>query len=86
MNELPLTPQVLRDHGFVEKMRNGHLFFVKNNVAITYTYGWKPCTLDFGEPLCQLEPLNTWEELERLMQEGGVIPHVVNGGRTTNYS
>ncbi len=72
MNETQLTPQVLRDHGFEEKMMYGHICFVKGKVALIYSFAWIPCTIDFGQPLCQQSCVNTWEELERLMQEGGI--------------
>lgn len=72
MNETKLTPEVLRNNGFREELRCGHICFVRGNVALIYNIVWIPCTLDFGQPLCQQSYVNTWEELERLMQEGNI--------------
>ena len=67
----PITPQRLLQNGFEEQLNDGKVFYVKEQKSVTYSYGWIPCNMDFGQPLCSLTYVNTMEELEQLMQEGG---------------
>lgn len=62
-----LTPQILREKGFKEKLMFGHICFVKGKYAVVYSFAWIPCTLKFGQPLSTNVFVNTWEELENLM-------------------
>lgn len=68
----PITPRLLREKGFEERMMFGQVVYVKANCALVYSYAWIPCNLDSGTPLSTLVFVNTWEELEKLMKEGGI--------------
>ena len=70
MEQTPLTPKVLRDKGFEEKMMYGHIFYVKGKYAVTYFFEWIPCNFETRIPLATNVYVNTWEELEKLMEEG----------------
>ena len=72
MEHTPITPQLLRQKGFEERMMFGHVVYVKENCALVYSYAWIPCNLNSGTPLSTNVYVNTWEEYEKLMQEGGV--------------
>lgn len=69
MSETILTPQVLRDKGFEEKLMYGHVCFVKDMYAVVYSFAWIPCDLKTGQPLSTNVYVNTWEELETLMMK-----------------
>ena len=73
MKETPITPKVLKEHGFLEKTIEGHLCYVRENVAVTQNPSWILCDLYTGTPLCTTECVNTWEELEKSMIEGGIV-------------
>ena len=70
MKQTPLTPKVLRDKGFKEKMMYGQIVFVKGKYAVVYSFAWIPCNFKSGTPLATNVYVNTWEELEKLMEEG----------------
>lgn len=69
MGQTPLTPKVLRDKEFEERMMYGHVFYVKGKYAVTYSFAWIPCNFESGTPLATNVYVNTWEELEKLMEE-----------------
>ena len=71
MGNTPITSELLRQKGFVEKTIFGKNMYVKNKIAIMYSFSWIPCTLEFGQPLSTNIYVTTWEELEKLMMEGG---------------
>ena len=73
MKETPITQKVLKEHGFLEKTIGGHLCYVRGNVAVTKDTSWILCDLHTGTPLCTTEYVNTWEEFERSMSEGGIV-------------
>ena len=60
------------EKGFEEKEKEGKSIFVKGRVAIVYTTNWQPCDFESGMPLSTQMHIDTWEELEKLMQEGGI--------------
>ena len=66
-----LTRQILLKKGFEEKMMYGQIFFVKGNCAVVYSFKWVPCDLKSGAPLSTNVYVDTAEELEKLLQEGG---------------
>lgn len=72
MGKTPLTPQILREKGFEEQMKFGHVFYVKGKCALVYSFAWIPCNLEFGAPLSTNVYVNTLEDLEKLMTEGGL--------------
>ena len=72
MDGIPITPKLLREKGFEERLMFGNITFVKNKVAVVYNYFWHPCNLDTGQPLTNLQPVGTYEELERVVREGGL--------------
>jgi len=67
MNKTLLTPEILREKGFEEKLMFGHICYVKGKYAVVYSFAWIPCALEFGQPLSTNVYVNTWEELEALM-------------------
>ncbi len=67
MEETKLNPQVLRDHGFEEKIMYGYICYVKGEYAVVYNFAWIPCTLESGQPLCSQLYVDTWEQLEALL-------------------
>ena len=70
MEQTPITPTLLKDKGFVEDFRNGHLMFVKGNYAIAYFYAWIPLNInDSSITLMSNVYVNTWEEFEKLIEE-----------------
>ena len=70
MGQTPITPALLKDNGFVEDFRNGHLMFVKGNYAIAYFYAWIPLNInDSSITLMSNVYVNTWEELKKLIEE-----------------
>lgn len=71
MNRTELTPQVLMNNGFEQRTWFGHLAFIKGKCAVVYSFHWMPCNAESGEPLSSNTYVTTWEELEKLMQEGG---------------
>ena len=73
MKKTPITPKVLKKHGFVEETFEGHLYYVRGNVAVTQNPSWILCDLHAGKPLCTTEYVNTWEELEKSMYEGDIV-------------
>lgn len=65
-----ITPALLKDKGFVEDFRNGHLMFVKGNYAIAYFYAWIPLNInDSSITLMSNVYVNTWEEFEKLIEQ-----------------
>lgn len=66
-----LTRQILLENGFEEKMMYGQIFYVKGNCAVVHSFKWVPCNLESGVPLSTNVYVNTMEELEKLLQEGG---------------
>lgn len=60
------------EKGFEEKSMFGEIVYVKGQVAILKKTKWIPCHLKSGEPLSTNLCVDTWEELEKLMQEGGI--------------
>ena len=72
MEKTIITPQLLLEKGFEEKGIPEQIFYVKGDCALTYTHAWRPCNLSFGTPLTTNVYINTWEEFEKLMEEGGV--------------
>lgn len=73
MSKTPITPSVLKDHGFLEMTSDGNVFYVKGNVALAHSIAWEPCNLYTGVPLNTNVQISTLEELERLMIEGDVV-------------
>lgn len=71
MNRTELTPQVLMNNGFEQRNWFGHLAFVKGKCAVVYSFHWMPCNAESGVLLSSNTYVTTWEELEKLMQEGG---------------
>lgn len=67
MEETKLTPQVLRDHGFKEDMLYGHICFLKGKYAMVYNIVWIPCIIEDGQLHCQQIYVDTWEQLENLL-------------------
>lgn len=72
MSKTPITPSVLKEHGFSERTINGNIFYVKGNVALAHSIAWEPCNFDTGVPLNTNIQISTFEDLERLMNEGCV--------------
>ena len=65
-----ITPALLKDKGFVEDFRNGHLMFVKGNYAIAYFYAWIPLNInDLGVTVMSNVYVNTWKEFEDLIEK-----------------
>ena len=50
----------------------GNICYVKDNVAIVYNFQWLPCNLETGKPLSTLITVNTYEDLEKIVKEGGL--------------
>lgn len=73
MNGTPLSREILLEKGFVEKTKFGQEVYVKGDVALVNSFKWVPCYMESGEPLATNVYVDTWEELEKLMQEGGQI-------------
>ena len=72
MNGTPLSQKILLENGFEEKNMFGQEVYVKGNVALVKSFKWVPCQMESGEPLATNLYVDTWEELETLMQEGGI--------------
>lgn len=72
MEGTPLSRDVLLEKGFEEKTMEGKTFFVKEGVAIVFTTQWKPCRLEAGKLIATNVYVDTWEELEKLLREGGI--------------
>lgn len=72
MGKTTLTPSLLREKGFVEKLMYGNIYFIKSKIAVTYNFKWIPCSTEFGQPLCTNVYVDTWEELVRLANEAGI--------------
>ena len=70
MEQTPLTPKVLRNKGFKERLMFGQIVYVKGKCAVVYSFAWIPCNIESGIPLATNVFVNTWEELEKLMEEG----------------
>lgn len=70
MSSTPLTPQLLRQNGFEEKMMFGNVVYVKGKVGIVYHFFWLPCNIKTGAPLSTSIAISTYEELQRLIKEG----------------
>lgn len=69
MSKTILTPQVLRDKGFEEKLMYGHICFVKGKDAVVYSFTWIPFSLENGQPLNTNVYISTWEDLESLIKQ-----------------
>lgn len=50
----------------------GKSVFVKEGIAIVLTTKWQPCRMEAGRLISTNVYVDTWEELEELMQEGGI--------------
>jgi hypothetical protein len=72
MNGIPLSREILLEKGFEERTKFGQEVYAKGNVALVKSFKWVPCHWESGEPLATNVYVDTWEELEKLMQEGGV--------------
>lgn len=72
MKGIPLSREVLLEKGFEEKTMEEKTVFVKGEIAIVFTTNWIPCRLVAGKLVSTRLQIDTWEELEKLMQEGGV--------------
>lgn len=72
MGKTPITPLLLQEKGFEEKTMFGNICYVKDNVAIVYNFQWLPCNLETGKPLSTLITVNTYEDLEKIVKEGGL--------------
>lgn len=72
MEETPLTPKLLREKGFEERLMFGNITFVKNKVAVVYNLFWHPCNMETGQLLTSQNPVGTYEQLERVVREGGL--------------
>ena len=72
MKGTPLSREVLLEKGFEAKTMEGKTVFVKEEIAIVFTTKWNPCRLEAGRPISTNVYVDTWEELEKLMQEGGI--------------
>ena len=73
MGKTQITPQLLLQKGFDEKMMFGQTIYVKGKYALVHSFAWVPCNLEFGTPLSTNMYVNTWEEFEKLTLEGGEI-------------
>lgn len=71
MNGTPLSRETLLEKGFEERTKFGQEVYVKGNVALVKSFKWVPCQMESGEPLATNLYVDTWEELETLMQKGG---------------
>lgn len=72
MEGTPLSREVLLEKGFEAKTMEGKTVFVKDEIAIVFTTKWNPCHLEAGRLFSTQMHIDTWEELEKLMQEGGI--------------
>ncbi len=72
MEKTPITPQLLREKGFVEQMMFGHIVYAKGKIGVVYNFAWFPCSLDSAIPLTNLKPVSTFEELIQVAKEGGI--------------
>ena len=72
MGQTLLSPKLLREKGFEERLMFGNVYFVKSKIAVVYQFRWIPCTMEFGEPLCTNVYIDTWEELVRLAKNAGI--------------
>lgn len=72
MKGIPLSREVLLEKGFEEKTKEEKTVFVKGEIAIVFTTNWTPCRLVAGKLISTGLHIDTWEELEKLMKEGGV--------------
>ena len=72
MGKTILTPTLLREKGFSERLMFGNIYFVKSKIAVVYNFKWIPCNFELGQPLCTNVYVDTWEELVRLAKEAGI--------------
>ena len=72
MKGTPLSREILLEKGFEVKTMEGKDAFVKDEIAIVFTTKWEPCRLEAGRLISTNMYIDTWEELEKLMQEGGI--------------
>ena len=72
MEGTPLSIELLLEKGFEEKIMEGKSVFVKEGIAIVLTTNWQPCRMEAGRLISTNVYVDTWEELEELMQEGGI--------------
>lgn len=72
MEGTPLSIELLLEKGFEEKIMEGKSVFVKEGIAIVLTTKWQPCRMEAGRLISTNVYVDTWEELEKLMQEGGI--------------
>lgn len=71
MEKTIITPQLLLDKGFKERIMFGQIVYYKEKIALVYSFAWLPCNYETGKPLSTNVYVNTWEEFEKLMLEGG---------------
>ena len=50
----------------------GNICYVKDNIAVVYKFRWFPCNMDTGSPLSTQMFVDTYEELETVINEGGL--------------
>jgi hypothetical protein len=72
MGRTLLSPKLLREKGFAERLMFGDIYYVKSKIAVVYKFKWIPCTMEFGEPLCTNVYIDTWEELVDLAKNARI--------------
>jgi hypothetical protein len=74
MKETCITPKMLRENGFEEKLLMGKIFYVKGIVGVNYDGFWIPYNMETGLPITPIpiRIVTTIEELELLAKEAGI--------------
>ena len=72
MAGVPITTQLLQQKGFEEKVMFGQTVFIKGECALVHVFEWVPCNVESGRPISSNIYVKTWDELAKIMQEGGV--------------
>ena len=67
-----LTPKVLRENGFEERLMFGRIIFAKGIVGVYLESKWIPCNMETGLPIHTNVYVNTWEELKALAKEANI--------------
>ena len=72
MNSTLLTPKVLREKGFEERLMFGRIIFTKGIIGVYFESVWIPCNMESGLPLHTNMYVNTWEELVVLSKKANI--------------
>lgn len=68
---MKITEELLLERGFQKREYYGNLYYVRENFGIVQNVKWIPCNIDTAKPLSTGIYIETIEELEELMSEGG---------------